>query len=486
MPLPDGFPFAVRPATLSTVGMASGLQRRLLRMLLVPLFLLAGLNIWYDLRSAEGATVEQDRLLGSLVPLLVDSVVAGGDSRANPPIMLIAPPIEDFLAERKPYAAYALLGNEGLVILGADWLRGLPPTNREPEFFSAEYEGVSYRVVSQRVRTSAGELVVRLADGADQRQQWVRRAWLKVILPHVGLLIAASFAVNWAVRRALRPLLELRDAVERRTPSDLSALDASHSPDEVRPLVHSINRLLGLVRAHTESQRRFVADAAHQLRTPLAALQAQAEAWAQAAAQTPPPAGAGVMVPVEQVMRLRQATRRTSQLANQLLALSRADARMGHAQALERIDLKQLCEVLLEAHLDDAMDKGLDLGLEVMPAHANGVEWLLRELVSNLLDNAIRYTPAGGHVTLRCGMHAPTGATVAQPFLEVEDDGPGIAASQRSRVLDRFCRLPGTPGDGTGLGLAIADEIARLHDSALTLADGATGRGLRIGLTLPA
>ena len=464
--------------------MASGLQRRLLRMLLVPLFLLAGLNIWYDLRSADGATVQQDRLLGSLAPLLADSVVAGGDSRANPPIMLIAPSIEDFLAERKPHVAYALLGNEGLVILGDDWLSGLPPSNREPEFFSAEHDGISYRVVSQRLRTSAGDVIVRLADGADQRQQWVRRAWLKVILPNVVLLIAASFAVNWAVRRALRPLLDLRDAVERRTPSDLSALDASHSPDEVRPLVHSINRLLGLVSAHAESQRRFVADAAHQLRTPLAALQSQAEAWAQAAARTSQLSGAAMTVQVDQVMRLRQAARRTSQLANQLLALSRADARMGHTQAWERIDLKQLCEVLLEAHLDAAMDKGIDLGLEALPAHANGVQWLLRELVSNLLDNAIRYTPRGGHVTLRCGMHSADGTLEAKPFLVVEDDGPGIAAAHRTRVLDRFCRLPGTPGDGTGLGLAIADEIARLHHSTLTLADGVQGRGLRIGLTL--
>ena len=159
-------------------------------------------------------------------------------------------------------------------------------------------------------------------------------------------------------------------------------------------------------------------------------------------------------------------------MANQLLALSRADARMGHAQALERIDLKQLCEVLLEAHLDDAMDKGLDLGLEVMPAHANGVEWLLRELVSNLLDNAIRYTPPGGHVTLRCGRRPHPVSGHLAVFVEVEDDGPGVPLAERIRVLERFYRVTGTQGEGNGLGLAIAAEI--VATSSLKTSEGFT------------
>ena len=290
---------------------------------------------------------------------------------------------------------------------------------------------------------------------------------------------------------ALRPLMELKEALEHRSPRDLSALDEQASPEEVRPLVASLNRLFGLVNAQAESQRRFVADAAHQLRTPLAGLQAQVEAWAQAVSpdkykQNDLPAHTqraqtAITLGADQIFKLRQATRRTSQLASQLLALSRADARSASMVPMQRVDLQQLCEVVLESQLDAATEKGIDLGLEADAVHVTGYEWLLRELLSNLVDNAVRYTPHGGRITLRCGV-AP--GEPARPFLEVEDDGPGIAPHERTHVLDRFYRVPGTVGEGNGLGLAIASEIARVHHSALELGEGAQGRGLRVCLRL--
>jgi two-component system sensor histidine kinase TctE len=281
------------------------------------------------------------------------------------------------------------------------------------------------------------------------------------------------------VRRALKPLLLLRDDVERRSPRDLDAIDAGASPEEVRPLVESLNRLFGLVNAQAESQRRFVADAAHQLRTPLAGLQAQVEAWAQAADSATTPAQEGTLqLRAGQVRQLRSATRRTSQLANQLLALSRADATM-RAQPMAPVDLKEVCESMLEAHLDAATAKRIDLGLDAQPASVKGHDWLLRELLGNLVDNAVKYTPAGGVVTLRCGWSG------GQAFLEVEDDGPGIAPQELPRVLERFYRVRGTPGDGSGLGLAIAQEIANVHQGRLELRCGAGGRGLRATLWLP-
>ncbi len=218
-----------------------------------------------------------------------------------------------------------------------------------------------------------------------------------------------------------------------------------------------------------------MADAAHQLRTPLAGLQAQVEAWAQAANAATTTDGT-IHLPTEQVNKLRGATRRTSQLANQLLALSRADAGGMQAQPMQRVDLKELTEHTLEAHLDAATDKSIDLGLDAQPVTVMGHEWLLRELLCNLVDNAVKYTPAGGTVTIRCGRQ---GEGV---FVEVEDDGPGVAPGERKRVLERFYRVQGTQGEGNGLGLAIADEIARVHGSRLDLGPGAKGRGLKVSL----
>jgi two-component system sensor histidine kinase TctE len=478
-------------------AMSSGLQRRLLVLLIMPLVLLALLNAWFDYSSADSAAQQQDQGLLRLVPLLADSVVAPGLKPGDPPVLMLAPPVEEFLKGRPGFAAYSVVDIDGKLQHGEDWMAGFAPATSEPEFHSEENHGVTYRIVRQRVQTVAGELVLALADGSDPRQQWVRSVLLRVLLPNLVLIAAAAFAVNWAVKRALRPLLELKEAVEHRSPRDLNALDEQASPEEVRPLVHSLNRLFGLVNAQAESQRRFVADAAHQLRTPLAGLQAQVEAWAQAVNAAPPggshelyrPGGqvekaqGAITLRADQIHKLRSATRRTSQLANQLLALSRADARSMEAQPMQRVDLKNLCEDMLEIHLDAATAKRIDLGLDAQPVQVMGHDWLLRELLANLVDNAVKYTPEGGTITIRCGWSP--GVEGGAPFLEVEDDGPGIVPAELPRVLERFYRLPGTPGEGNGLGLAIADEIARVHRTQLVLQSGMGGRGLRAGLVFP-
>ena len=159
------------------------------------------------------------------------------------------------------------------------------------------------------------------------------------------------------------------------------------------------------------------------------------------------------------------------------------------------MDLNELCESMLELFIDQASAKGLDFGLDVEPVSVWGHSWLLRELVSNLVDNAIKYTPAGGCVTLRCGQRerpvALDEAHVRQvnarqwAFIEVEDDGPGVPEAERAQVTQRFYRAPGATGEGTGLGLAIADEIARLHQGLLSLAEGSNERGLLVRLELP-
>jgi two-component system sensor histidine kinase TctE len=458
----------------AVLGMTSGLRRRLLVLLLVPLLLLALLNAWFDYRSAGNVAGEQDHRLLALVPLLADSIIAEGRKAGDAPVLLLAPALEEFLRGRR--AAYAVCDVDGKLLRGEEWLCDLAPTSPEAEFHTEEQGGTTWRIVRQRQQAVVGPVVVVLADGSDPRQQWARAIVFKVLLPNLVLLALAAFAVGWAVERALRPLLALREQVESRSPRDLSSIDESASPEEVRPLVDSLNRLFELVNAQAESQRRFIADAAHQLRTPLAGLQAQVEAWAQAA-------NAGdrtVRLSADEVNKLRNATRRTSQLANQLLALSRADARVMHAQPMDDVALKPLCEDILQQHLDAATAKHIDLGLDAEAVGARGYEWLLREALANMVDNAVKYTPAQGTVTIRCGTLAG-----GAPFLEVEDDGPGIAPAERAHVLERFYRVQGTQGEGNGLGLAIADEIARVHHGHLVLDTAAGGRGLKATLALP-
>lgn len=204
-----------------------------------------------------------------------------------------------------------------------------------------------------------------------------------------------------------------------------------------------------------------------------------------------------VQVPLEELNRLRAATRRTSQLVHQLLSLSRADADVLEVQHMQAVDLKDLCETLLEQHLDAAAIKNIDLGLDVTPVRVMAHALWLRELLSNLIVNALHYTPEGGVVTLRCGVQstAPRQARWSmtpdkpqrRPFVEVEDNGPGIPREEREHVFERFYRMPGTKGEGTGLGLAIAREIAHRHQSDLVLSDGMPheqggGHGLRVTL----
>ena len=469
----------------------TGLQRRLLLLLLLPLLLLGALNTWFDYQLADTAAIQQDRLLLTLVPQLAESVLGHGRTAQDVPDFQMRPEIAGFLSGQAGRTALAVLSPEGKLLLGAPWLQDYPPNTSEPEFSSQEYEAVVYRIVSQRVVTAAGELTVRLADGSDGRFQWSRRIWLKVVLPNLVLAFGAAFAVNWAVRRALRPLLELKDAVEGRSPRDLSALDASRSPDEVLPLVLSLNRLFALVNAQAESQRRFVADAAHQLRTPLAGLQAQVEAWAQmmdaqqcladACQSTNGPATlVHISLPTEQVIRLRESCRRTSKLANQLLALSRADAGCSTPHTKERVDLKKVSEQVFEEYLDTAAAKQIDFGLEAAAVSVAGYEWLLCELIRNVIDNALKYTGHGGRVTLRCGMVAE--GPVGSAFLEVQDNGPGLATAELVRVTERFYRVPGSPDVGNGLGLAIASEIAALHQATLILSNAIAGTGIKVSL----
>jgi two-component system sensor histidine kinase TctE len=311
------------------------------------------------------------------------------------------------------------------------------------------------------------------ADRGDRvkRDRLVRQALLSHAAPEVAFLAVALGVVWFGVARGLAPLEKLRAELAARSHRDLRPVPERQAPEEVRPLVRELNNLLARLAGSIEAQQRFVADAAHQLRTPLAALQAQVEAARRQ------------QVPAELASTLDQlvaATRRTAHLARQLLTLAAVEPAAERPFSAASVDLSQLLQESVAEWVTRADAKRIDLGFELGAAPVSGEPLLLRELAENLVENALRYAPAGSDVTLRTGRRGDIA------FLEVEDNGPGIPESERARVFERFHRVKGTPGEGSGLGLAIVREIAHRHGATAAIGAPPSGRGTSVRIAFPA
>ena len=272
------------------------------------------------------------------------------------------------------------------------------------------------------------------------------------------LLIAlGSIALAWfGVARGLIPLEHLRSELLNRAPSDLRPLKKTAAPLEIAPVVNAFNRLLDHLRDANTMQQRFLANAAHQLRTPLAGLQMHLELLIRR--DLP----ADVRPELE---RMHSATMRASRLANQLLALAKAESVPDQGREFEIIDLRTIADAAARDWASKAIAQKIDLGFSLERAVILGDPLLLPELVDNLIDNALRYTRAGGTVTVITGCERDV------PYLSVEDTGPGIPSAERSKVIERFYRIAGTPGEGSGLGLAIVQEVVDRHGGILEIND---------------
>jgi two-component system sensor histidine kinase TctE len=342
------------------------------------------------------------------------------------------------------------------------------------------YDGAKVRVVSVQSPCGRSTCTVLVGETMVKRERLARELLLQSIFPELFIAIATLLIVWFGVKRGLRPLARLSDEIKSRSAGDLRPIDAAGAPEEARPLVGALNGLLTEVSAASLKQQRFLADAAHQLRTPLAGLRAHVEL---ALAQPLPEASRA------QVEQVHQATVRTARLANQLLALARAEP--GARSITSLVDLKSLTEGEADFWVHQALARDIDLGFELAPAPVEGDAFLLREALANLVHNALEYSPRGARITVRTGRRhegsaAPDSARQGgSAFLEVEDDGPGIPAAERARVLERFYRVPGTPGTGSGLGLAIVREIAASHGATLAINEGMGARGCRVAITFP-
>ncbi|HEX5091686.1 MAG TPA: ATP-binding protein, partial [Burkholderiales bacterium] len=333
--------------------------------------------------------------------------------------------------------------------------------------YDGERSGRRLRLVEVEVPCGSRPCAITMAETTVKRERLARDLVVSTALPLALLAVLVPAVVWFGISKGVQPLRDLSAQIRARSPRDLHPMQTDAVPEEARPLVEGMNRLLGEVADASRQQQRFLADAAHQLRTPLAGLQAHAEL---AVALALPPESRAEL---EQVHR---ATVRTARLANQLLALARAEAGGRGAAAPARADLRRIASESADEWVRRALARHVDLGFELEDAGVPGDPVLLHEALSNLVHNALEYVPPGGRVTVRVLCRA--GDTV----IEVEDDGPGIPAAERERVFERFYRVPGTPGTGSGLGLAIVREIAQTHGASVVIGEGEAGRGSRISL----
>jgi len=350
------------------------------------------------------------------------------------------------------------------------------PARRKPELlYDGEVGGAPVRVIEVSVAPEASSgrpaATVRVAETKQKRNSLAHEILLSVVIPQVLLIFIAGIVVWMGVVRGLSPIERLQRAVSLRSPRDCSPLVVESVPGELAPLLDSLNELLARLDRVLTLQSRFVSDAAHQLKTPMSALSAQFEL----ALREQDPARMR-----EAMKRVEPGLERLTRLVSQLLSLARNEPEAVRAVTLAPLDLGELALDLATGWVPAARGRGIDLGFEGegRPVMVEGDAVRLRELLENLLDNAVRYTAAGGRVTVRV-------AASPQPSCSISDDGPAIPPEERSRVFERFHRLLGSSRDGSGLGLAIALEIARLHGAEITLRDDADGVGNTFIVTFP-
>lgn len=346
-------------------------------------------------------------------------------------------------------------------------LPSLPVDVGDIGFRDAEVNGEDVRIAYQFLAIDnlppERWLLIEVGETLEKRGQLANKIIASVILPQFIIIPLVVVLVWFGLSQGLRPLTVLRRKIEARREGDLSPISTKRVPEELQPLIEAFNALLERMQANMEAQQRFIADAAHQMRTPLTGLKTQA----QIAVRENDPAALR-----HALHQMAEAADQASHLINQLLALARAEANQG-AQTLDRLDLDALLRQVIEDWIGQALAHGIDLGYEPMSGQSEieGNAFLLRELLNNLVDNALRYTPSGGIVT---GRIVPM---VDALILEIEDSGIGISEADADKVFERFYRAEDTGREGSGLGLAIVREIAELHGATAVLRPNPKGRG---------
>lgn len=444
------------------------LRRRLLVLLVFPMASLLILSLAFDYRIAfEPAADAYDHALAD------DAFALAGrirylDSRLQVDLPAAA---EAFLrTDRSDQEFLSIYGpGEQLLAGDADLRPELVARGENPALSDGEFRGQKIRKATYRLETAGGPVTVTVAETTHKRERAGSKILAAMLLPNILLIIGTLALVYLGIRRGLAPLTELSKEISQRAPHDLSPLPQRDVPAEAQPLVKAMDGLIDDLRSASAAQQAFLANAAHQLKTPLAGLQAQLELHLQELPATY----------TQRAQRLLEGTRRLGHLTHQLLALARSGPEANLVQEKRPVDLGKLLESNASTWFDQALARHIDLGFDAQTAVISGSEWMLREMLANLIDNALRYTPEGGSITVRSGVDHE------QTYVEVEDNGPGIPPDLKHHIFERFYRINETASEGSGLGLAIVKEVADRHQASIELASPSSKTGTLIRILFP-
>ena len=452
------------------------LQAKLLAWLLGPLLVVLMLDTavtyWTSLDFSNRA---HDRSLHEIAREVVLHVKSNG---AGPKLELSPAAERILLVDQDDRLAFKVSDPGGAVIGGASSIDPppQPPRSGKPLFYGASVDGTPMRVVAAWMPYDAdnasGVVLVQVAETLNKRNRLAREILVAVVVPQLLLIVMAMAVVYLGISRGLSPLKRLQRAVSDRSHLDLTPVDLDGVPGEVRPLAEEVNELMRRLSKTLDFQNRFIADAAHQLKTPVAGLKAQIEL----ALREDDPERVK-----HSLAQLYVGADRLSRLVRQLLSLARNEPGAASALQLQALDLDAFALGISMEWVPQAIKRGVDLGFEASsgPVVIDADPDRLRELVNNLIDNAIRYSQQDGRVTV------VVTALGAQGRLSISDDGPSIPVEERTRIFERFHRLLGTHTDGSGLGLAIVSEIATLHGASITLEEDLDGIGNTFSVFFP-
>ena len=446
--------------------MSSSISRQLILWLAIPLMLVAlcGALIHY-FNNVAPVVISSDRRLKDVASALMTHVVVKqGQIELDPFIKPFLPHADSI--------KFALRDTQGRLLAGDAQLPVVAMGSEGTQLLAmAQLDGRNVRTLTTRFDSPGGPVTMTVADLSTNSEPEARLGLMSTLLWDFVQLDITLVLVWVGIQLGLRPLRRLRDEIASRSPLDLRPIVETSVPREIAPVVVTLNRLFGMLRTSVQSQQQFIADTAHQLRTPITGMQAQLGLLVAEPAAEPIKS---------RLLALQEGVKQLAHSANQLLTLARADPSANISAKNQIVDLQSIINEVAARFFDRALQSGIDFGVDAKSVSIRADPSLLDDLLSNLVDNALKYTSTGGSVT------ASAGEKNGRPYLAVVDTGSGIPEAERQRVRQRFYRMPNSRGHGSGLGLAIVDEIARLYDASMTIESGANGAGTRVLIQFPA